>query len=87
MREKCWLESLNGRDNSDDLGVRRENNIKTNLREMGLEGVDWIHLTQYREQWRTVVDTVMYIQVLYNGGEFLDYLRVLLAPQGLCSME
>jgi hypothetical protein len=29
---------------------RRWNDIKTNLREIGLEGEDWIHLAQDREQ-------------------------------------
>jgi hypothetical protein len=29
------------------------------LREIGLEVVDWIHLTQDRDQWRDVVNTVM----------------------------
>jgi hypothetical protein len=26
---------------------------------MGLEGVDWMHLAQDREQWRAIVNTVM----------------------------
>jgi hypothetical protein len=29
------------------------------LREVGWEGVDWIHLAQDRYQWRAVVNTVM----------------------------
>jgi hypothetical protein len=29
------------------------------LREMGWEGVDWIHLVQDMDQWWAVVDTVM----------------------------
>jgi hypothetical protein len=29
---------------------RWENNIKTDLREIGWEGVDWIHLAQDRDQ-------------------------------------
>jgi hypothetical protein len=34
-----------------------------NLREIGWEGVDWIHLAQDRDQWRTVVNTVMKLRV------------------------
>jgi hypothetical protein len=29
------------------------------LRETGYEGLDWIHLAQDRDWWRTVVNTVM----------------------------
>jgi hypothetical protein len=30
---------------------RREDNIRMDLREIGWEGVDWIHLAQDRDQW------------------------------------
>jgi hypothetical protein len=33
------------------------------LREVGWEGVDWIHLTQDRDQWRSVVNTVLNLWV------------------------
>jgi hypothetical protein len=33
------------------------------LSEIGLEGVDWIHLAQDRDQWRAVVNTVMNLRV------------------------
>jgi hypothetical protein len=29
-------------------------NIKMNLREIGLDGVDWIDLAQDRDQWRAL---------------------------------
>jgi hypothetical protein len=38
---------------------RWEDYIKIYLREIGLEGVDQIHLAQDRDQWRAVVNTVM----------------------------
>jgi hypothetical protein len=38
-------------------------NIKMDLREIGWGGMDWIHLTQDRDQWRTLVNTVMNICV------------------------
>jgi hypothetical protein len=38
------------------------------IREIGWEVVDWIHLAQDRDQWRTVVNTVM--NLLRRG--FLD---------------
>jgi len=36
-----------------------EDNIKMDLRETVWEDVDWIHLTQDRDQWRAVLNTVM----------------------------
>jgi hypothetical protein len=39
--------------------LRWVNDIRMDLKEIGLAIVDWIHLTKYRDQWRPVVDTVM----------------------------
>jgi hypothetical protein len=33
------------------------------LREIELKGVDWIHLAQKRDQWWTLVNTVMNLWV------------------------
>jgi hypothetical protein len=33
------------------------------LREIGLEGVDWMYLGQDKDQWRALVSTLMNIQV------------------------
>jgi hypothetical protein len=40
-----------------------EDNIRMDLKEIGREGVDWIHLSQDRDQWRAVVNTVMNLRV------------------------
>jgi hypothetical protein len=37
--------------------------IKMDLREIGWGGIDWIHLAQDRDQWRTLVNTVMNLRV------------------------
>jgi hypothetical protein len=42
---------------------RWEDNIKMDLREIGWEGVDWMHLDQDRDQWRAVVNAVMNLRV------------------------
>jgi len=42
---------------------RWEDNIRMDFREIGWENVDWIHLTQDRNQWRTLVNKVMYPRV------------------------
>jgi hypothetical protein len=38
-------------------------NIKINLREIGLDGMDWIDLSQDRYQWRALVNTVINLRV------------------------
>jgi hypothetical protein len=43
---------------------RWEYNIKIDLREMVLEGEDWIRLTSDRDRWRALVNTVMNLRVL-----------------------
>jgi CRISPR/Cas system-associated protein Cas7 (RAMP superfamily) len=43
---------------------RWEYGIRMDLREIGLEGVDWIRLAQDRDRWRAVVSAVMSLQVL-----------------------
>jgi hypothetical protein len=40
------------------------NNIKMDLRETGWDGVDCINLAQDRDQWRSLVNTVINFRVL-----------------------
>jgi hypothetical protein len=42
---------------------RWEDNIKIDLREMAWDGTDWIELAQDRDQWRSLVNTVMNLRV------------------------
>lgn len=58
MSRKFWLEDLKGRDRSEDRR-KCDDNIKTDLREIVLEGVDWIHVAEDRGRWRDLVKTVM----------------------------
>jgi hypothetical protein len=41
------------------LGHRWEDNIRLDLRKKGWESVDWIYLSQDRNQWRVLVNMVM----------------------------
>jgi hypothetical protein len=50
---------------------RWEDNIKMDLREIGFGDVGWIHLTQDRDRWRALVNTVMNLRVPQNAGNFL----------------
>jgi hypothetical protein len=43
---------------------RWEDGVRMDLRETGLEGVDWIRLAQDRDRWRAVVSAVMDLWVL-----------------------
>jgi hypothetical protein len=40
-------------------GRKWEDNIKMDIREIGIGGVDWIHLAQDRVRWRVPVNIVM----------------------------
>jgi hypothetical protein len=42
---------------------RCEDNIKMDLREIGREGVDWMHLVQDRDQGWALVNTIMNLRV------------------------
>jgi hypothetical protein len=41
------------------------------LREIGWELADWIHLDQDRDQWQVLVNTVMNLRVSQQSREFL----------------
>jgi hypothetical protein len=43
---------------------RWEDNIRMDLREIGIDGANWIRLAQDRVQWRAFVNTVMNLRVL-----------------------
>jgi hypothetical protein len=43
---------------------RWEYNIKIDLLEIGLEGVDWIHLAQDRDHGRQLVNMIINLQIL-----------------------
>jgi hypothetical protein len=56
------------------IGKRRRrwvNNIEMDLRTVGLDGVDWIHLAQDRDCWRVLVNTVTKLLVPFKAGNFL----------------
>jgi hypothetical protein len=50
---------------------RWEDNIKTDLQEVGCGGLDWIGLAQDRDRWRAPVNAVMKPSGSIKCGEFL----------------
>jgi hypothetical protein len=56
------------------LGRRRhrwEGKVGMELREIGWETVDWMHLIQGRDQWRAVVNTILNLGIPKQAGNFL----------------
>ena len=47
---------------------RWEDNIKMNLQEVGGSCGDWMELSQDRDRWRALVNTVMNLRVLKMRG-------------------
>jgi hypothetical protein len=45
------------------LGHRLEDNIRMNLREIWCEILYWIYIAKDRDQWRTLVNTVMNLRI------------------------
>jgi hypothetical protein len=53
---------------------RWEDNIKMDLREIGIDEANWIQLAQDRVQWRACVNTVMNFRVPKGRRIFFDKL-------------
>jgi hypothetical protein len=50
---------------------RWEDNIRKDLRKIGWEVVDWIHVVQDRDQWRALLNTVTNVRIAQKAGNFL----------------
>jgi hypothetical protein len=59
FREECPRNGPERKHFWEDLGVDGRKILKMDFREVGLEGVDWIHLAQDRNRWRALANTVM----------------------------
>jgi len=50
---------------------RCDDNINTNIQEVGCEGMGWIDLSQNRDRWRALVNAIIYLRVSYKRRVFL----------------
>jgi hypothetical protein len=66
---------------------RWEDNIRMDHRETGLEGLDWLHLTQDREQCWPLVNMIMNLWVPQKVGDFLTRCIMVYSQEELSSME
>jgi len=48
-----------------------EDNIKIDLKEIGREGVEWIHRAKDRDHWWSLVNVVMNLWIPYKVGNVL----------------
>jgi len=67
--------------------LRWEDNIKTDLQEVGRGGMDWIDLAEDRDRWRTIVNAAMTLRVPKMRGISCLAQDRLASQEGLCSME
>jgi hypothetical protein len=61
---KVLVGKLKGGKPLSKLRLRWQDGIKMDLREMGWEGVEWIHLTQDRDRWWVLMNMVMNLWIL-----------------------
>jgi hypothetical protein len=54
---RILVRDLKGRDHAEDLGVGEDK--KMDVKEIGWEVVDWVLQAQDKDQWRTLVNTIM----------------------------
>jgi hypothetical protein len=62
MHIEYWWESQKER-TTGKTKTRWVNKIKMDLREIGWDGVDCMHMAQDREEWKALVNTVLNLRV------------------------
>jgi hypothetical protein len=54
--------------------MRWEDNIQRDNQEVGWGGMDWIHLAQEKDRWRSTVNVITNLRVPLNVGNFFPSL-------------
>jgi hypothetical protein len=57
-------ENVNGRSQLEDLHVRKGDNIKMAIKEIGWESANWIHPVSHVNQWQAVMDIAVKVKFL-----------------------
>jgi hypothetical protein len=60
---KIFVGNLKGRRLFRSCGYRQEDDIKVDLWGNRVTGLNWIHLSQYRDEWWALVNMIMNLQV------------------------
>jgi hypothetical protein len=71
MRKKFWLEMLEGRYNSEELGVNGKIILKSLLRNKGGRLVHWISLAHDSYRWLSHVNLLTDSKIPLSAGHFL----------------
>jgi hypothetical protein len=58
-----WWGNMRERDNFEDQGIERKDNIKMDRQEVGCGCMEWMDLVQDRDRWRALVNAVMNLRV------------------------
>jgi hypothetical protein len=66
MHKGFWRERQKESSPLGRFSRRWEDNIKMYLREIGWGGVDWINLSEDRNQWMALVNTVMNLRIPFR---------------------
>jgi hypothetical protein len=75
--DKCITTLYGRREWKKPLGRSRhgkENDMKMNLKEVGSEGVEWIHLAQDVANWGVLMNVIMNLLLLGKARNFLTRL-------------
>jgi hypothetical protein len=62
VHTRFWWRNLNERDHM-AVGVYFEDNIKTDVKEIGSEDVNWIDFAQNRDKWPILLNAPMNLRV------------------------
>jgi hypothetical protein len=72
-KEEVLVRKLEGKKPLGRPRHRLDNDIKINLKEIGRDGMDWIHVAQDRDQWWALVNMAMnFLNSKKNAGNFFE---------------
>jgi hypothetical protein len=61
--------------------------MKIDLREIGWECVDWIHLVQCEDKYRGLINKILYFRDQKNSRKFLTRVGTVVPEGRLCTLQ